>query len=78
MARDTSYIFTGRERPEVGEEVVFWGKQGNETLYLYEVAAPIEALPYELPTWLSPELPRVFVENTNVGHGPSVISTRAA
>jgi alanine racemase len=64
IARDTSYVFT-REKPEIGDEVVFWGRQGDETLYLYEVASLINALPYELPTWLSPRLPRVFVNSTN-------------
>jgi len=30
-------------------------------LFLFELAPLIGALPYELPTWLSPRLPRVFL-----------------
>jgi alanine racemase len=65
ISSDTSYIFTGSDRPEVGEEVVFWGKQDGETLFLFEIAPLIGALPYELPTWLSPKLPRLFVRQPN-------------
>lgn len=61
MSKDTSYVFTGSDKPEIGEEVVFWGKQEDKKLYLYELSGLIEALPYELPTWLSGKLPRVFV-----------------
>jgi len=44
----------------MGEEIVFWGQQGSETLYLYELAEPIDCLPYELTTWISPELDRRY------------------
>ncbi len=64
IAKDASYVFTS-DKPEIGDEVVFWGRQGDETLYLYEIASHIEALPYELPTWLSPDLPRVFTPVTD-------------
>lgn len=60
MSRDTSYIFTGLDKPEIGDEVVFWGKQGRETLHLFEIARLIDALPYELPTWLSSSISRTF------------------
>jgi alanine racemase len=66
IARDSSFVFTGTEKPEIGEQVVFWGRQAGETLYLFEIAAHIGALPYELPTWLSPRLPRVFGTNTEL------------
>ena len=77
ISKDTSYVFT-HEKPEVGEEVVFWGRQGEETLFLYEVAAPIQALPYELPTWLSPQLSRVFVRGADSRRQTLVLSVRAA
>jgi alanine racemase len=76
IAKDASFVFSG-EKPEVGDEVVFWGRQGDQTLFLYEVATPIQALPYELPTWLSPELPRVY-QRAGKGLRPSVLSARAA
>jgi alanine racemase len=62
MGRDASYIFCGADKPEVGEEIVFWGKQDEATLYLYELAPLIGALAYELPTWLSPRLERQFIQ----------------
>ena len=62
---DNSYVFAGANRPEVGEEVVFWGKQGADTIFLFEIASLIGALPYELPTWLSPRLPRSFVTDAS-------------
>jgi alanine racemase len=63
MSRDTSYVFTGSEKPDVGEEIVFWGRQGKSVLYLYELSPLIEALPYELPTWLSAKTPRIFLDS---------------
>ena len=64
VGKVASYVFTGADRPEVGEDVVFWGRQGGETLYLFELSCHIGALPYELPTWLSPRLKRVFLEDS--------------
>jgi alanine racemase len=61
MSRDGCYVFAGPDRPEPGEEVVFWGKQRRHTLYLFELAGLIGALPYELPTWLESDVPRSFL-----------------
>jgi alanine racemase len=66
MARDISYVFTGDRRPEVGEEVVFWGRQRQAEICLYEIAALMGALPYELPVWLSPEVPREYMSESDV------------
>jgi alanine racemase len=60
IGRDVCHLFCGSDRPEIGEEVVFWGRQDQKFLYLYELAPLIGALPYELPTWLSADLPRMF------------------
>lgn len=61
MSRDRSYAFITGEKPEPGEEIVFWGKQKESSLYLYELSPLIDALPYELTTWLNPKVPREFV-----------------
>jgi len=74
MSRDVCYVFTGPDRPEPGEEVVFWGKQGRQTLYLFELAGLIDALPYELPTWLASVVPRHFL--TTSGPSESTTSVR--
>lgn len=58
MSRDNSYTFIIGEKPQVGEEIVFWGKQKDETIFLYELSPLIDALPYELTTWLNPKVPR--------------------
>jgi alanine racemase len=60
VSPDSSYVFAGANRPEPGDEVVFWGKQRHDTLYLFELAGHLGALPYELPTWLMPDVPRRF------------------
>jgi alanine racemase len=63
MSENTSYIFCGVNKPSTGDEVVFWGQQGSETLFLYELSPLINCLPYELPTWLSTKLVRHFHRN---------------
>jgi alanine racemase len=74
MSRDTCYVFTGPERPELGEEVVFWGRQGRRSLRLFELAGLIDALPYELPTWLESAVPRLFLSAS--GSSESTTSVR--
>ncbi|MFH1010587.1 MAG: alanine racemase [bacterium] len=59
---EQSWLFVPGPRPNVGKEIVLWGRRGNETIWLYELAESLEALPYELPTWLSEKVPRIFVE----------------
>lgn len=61
IGKKHSHIFTGTDKPDIGEEIVFWGRQNGETLFLFELAPKIGALAYELPTWLSPKLTREFV-----------------
>ena len=60
---DCSWLFIPGRKPKLGEEIVFWGRQGDQILWLYELAEKIDVLPYELPTWLSEKVPRIFVEN---------------
>jgi alanine racemase len=62
ILREQTWLFVAGSRPDVGEEIVLWGKQKDEVLWLYELAEKVDALPYELPTWLSSSVPRVFVE----------------
>lgn len=40
---------------------MFWGQQENERIFLYELSPLIDALPYELTTWLSGDVEREFV-----------------
>ena len=66
IANNRSYIFVTGERPKVGEQVVFWGSQAGETLFLHELSPIIDCLPYELPTWLSSSLPRQYISNRKI------------
>ncbi len=60
IARDRSFAFVKGDKPTAGEEIVFWGEQEAERIYLYELSPLIDALPYELTTWLSPDVERVY------------------
>lgn len=60
ISRDRSYAFAAGIKPAEGEEVVFWGEQENERIYLFELSPLIDALPYELTTWLSPSVERDY------------------
>jgi len=60
MSLDKSYAFITGDKPAIGEEIVFWGQQENERIYLYELSPLIDALPYELTTWLSREVERTY------------------
>ncbi len=64
VLKDFSWLFVTGSRPQIGEEVALWGRQGGQNLWLFELAEKIDALPYELPTWLSKKIPRVFVEKS--------------
>lgn len=61
MSKEESYAFITGEKPEIGEQIVFWGQQENERIFLYELSPLIDALPYELTTWLSGDVEREFV-----------------
>lgn len=68
VLRDESWLFVPGQRPHVGEEIVLWGRQGSQVLWLYELAEKIDVLPYELPTWLSGEVARPFVDDRRVAN----------
>jgi len=69
ILKDFSWLFATGSRPQIGEEVVLWGRQSSQNLWLFELAEKIDALPYELPTWLSKGVPRVFIEDTESSQG---------
>jgi len=69
MSREKSHAFTTGEKPHVGAEIVFWGRQKDETIYLYELSPLIDALPYELTTWLSPKVKREYSNSPPVLRG---------
>ncbi|WP_312114474.1 alanine racemase [Brevibacillus reuszeri] len=48
---------------QVGDEVVLYGKQGDEEISLDEVAAQIGTINYEVPCMLNYRIPRVYFRN---------------
>ncbi len=52
------------EKPEIGEEAVFLGRQGEEEITADEIAEKAETINYEIVTRLSLRLPRVYTEST--------------
>jgi alanine racemase len=52
---------TDVEGVERGEEVVLWGKQGEEEIRVDEVAARAGTISYELLTTVGRRIPRVFI-----------------
>ncbi len=60
ILKEQTWIFVTGPKPQIGEEITLWGRQGSEVLWLYELAEKIDALPYELTTWLSAKVPRLF------------------
>ncbi|MBN1297123.1 alanine racemase [bacterium] len=46
---------------EVGDEVVLYGRQGNECIPVEEIARRADTIPYEITTWLARRVPRVCI-----------------
>ncbi len=51
---------------QVGDEVVIYGKQGDATITVEEMAARVERIPYELTCSVGPRVRRQFVQNGRV------------
>lgn len=47
----------------VGDEVVFYGSQGNESLYVDEVADTLGTINYEVTCMLSRRIPRIYIKD---------------
>lgn len=46
-----------------GDEVVLFGQQGSETVSVYDICDLINTIPYEVCCWISPRVPRVYVDD---------------
>ncbi len=55
---------SGVPEAEVGDEVVLYGRQGDEFLSLEEAATVAGTIPYELVCGLTPRVPRVYTESS--------------
>ncbi len=61
ICMDQFMVNLGHDKHVVGEEVVIWGKQGDEEIALWEVCEAGGFVPYELPIFLTGRVPRLFV-----------------
>lgn len=47
---------------QIGDEVVLYGKQGDEEITIKEIADLAGTIPYEITCWLARRVPRVYVK----------------
>ncbi|MDF1666131.1 MAG: alanine racemase C-terminal domain-containing protein, partial [Planctomycetota bacterium] len=52
---------SSKQSPQIGDEVVLLGQQGNEIIRAEELAKRIGTIPYELPCRLGSRLPRNYI-----------------
>lgn len=62
ICMDQCLVDIGNDDISVGDEVVFIGTQGNESITAYELATAIGTIPYEITTALKLRVPRVYTE----------------
>ncbi|MBK6911118.1 MAG: alanine racemase [bacterium] len=60
VCMDQFMVNLGRDKVEVGSEVVLWGRQGDAEITLWELCDAGGFIPYELPIYLTGRVPRVF------------------
>ncbi|NDI34676.1 alanine racemase [Chengkuizengella sediminis] len=54
---------TGLDNVKLGEEVVLFGKQGNEQILVEELADQLDTINYEIVCMISHRVPNVYVQN---------------
>jgi alanine racemase len=47
---------------QAGDEVVLFGKQGDESFSVYDICDLINTIPYEVCCWVSQRVPRIYIE----------------
>jgi len=45
-----------------GDEVILFGRQGQESIYVTDICKKINTIPYEVCCWISDRVPRIFCE----------------
>jgi alanine racemase len=62
VCMDLTMLDVGRiEDVQIGDEVVIFGRQGNEILTVDELAALLNTINYEIVTTITARVPRVYV-----------------
>ncbi|HOE56332.1 MAG TPA: alanine racemase [Bacillota bacterium] len=57
---------TGIEDVKVGDEVVLFGKQGNEFIHIDELAEKLGTINYEIVCMISKRVPRVYIKDGKI------------
>lgn len=52
-----------------GEEVVLFGRQGDEEVSVYSICEKLQTIPYEVTCWVSARVPRVYTWSPLTGEG---------
>ncbi|GAB1371561.1 alanine racemase [Candidatus Kapaibacterium sp.] len=60
ICMDQCLIDIDNENFEIGEEVVFLGEQGGDTITAYELSEVMGTIPYEITTAIKERVPRVY------------------
>jgi alanine racemase len=50
------------ENVQMGDEVVIFGQQGNETLTVDEMASALNTISYEIVSTITARVPRVYIK----------------
>jgi alanine racemase len=66
VCMDQTMIRLEPEAGQVGDEIVLYGKQGDEEISLDEVAQLLGTINYEVPCMLNYRIPRVYVRNKEI------------
>lgn len=61
VTMDYTMVDVGADHIEVGDEVVVWGESSQGSIQLWEVAAKLSTIPYELTCGVSKRVRRVYV-----------------
>src|SRR5206468_2886618 len=60
VTMDQLMLDCGEDRPEVGDEVVLLGRQGDEEITAWELAEHAGTVGYEIVTRIGPRVPREY------------------
>lgn len=61
ICMDECMFDIGNDNIKIGDEVVIFGKQGNDEITVYDIANLAETIPYEVTTLITQRVPRVLV-----------------
>jgi len=61
VCMDQTMIEIGRDKVKVGDEVILVGEQKGKRIFVEDLARICRTIPYEVVCWISPRVPRVYI-----------------